>query len=229
MRMQLLASSAAVSLLLALPVVASAAVDTGCLNTAISDRSKSLKDAYKQYSDDMGKAVDAMTKGEQDAVKNKDTNYASYDTARAFSNFAYAIGDTWNRLNVTVSQAWNTYYGRRASCGAGGSATAPGGYGGGYYGGYGYGYGYGNRYYGFPAQCSTPVLSAPRPGCYYECAPDENGCQRCHEACRTPVSYSSCGCSPVYDPVCTRSGRSYDNACIAVCVGEQVWYDGSCR
>lgn len=207
------------------PALTLAEVDTGCLNTAITDRSKALKDAYKVYGDDMGKAVDSMTKGEQDAVKNKDANYMAQDTARAFANFAYAVGDTWNRLNVTVAQAWNNYYGRRASCGYGG--TAPAGYGGGY-GGYNY-YNYGYRYGQFPAQCTTPVLPAPRPGCYYECAPDQNGCQRCHEACRSAVSYSSCGCTPLYDPVCARSGRSYDNACIAVCQGEQVWYDGSCR
>lgn len=224
-REMILAAVLGITVFLA-PTAFAAAPDASCLNTAVTDRSKSLKDAYKQYSDDMGKAVDAMTKGEQDAIKNKDTNYVASDTSRAFANFSYSVGDLWNRLNVTMYQAWSNYYGRRASCGYGGSAavTAPPSYG----GGYGYNYGYGG-YGQFPAQCSTPVLTTPQPGCYYECAPDENGCQRCHQACRTAVSYSSCGCSPVYDPVCSRSGRTYDNACIAVCTGEQVWYSGSCR
>jgi len=220
MKMSALLSSAIGLLLTFTPVLAFAELDTACLNTAITDRSKNLKDAYKNYSDDMGKAVDAVTKNEQDAIKNKDINYMGADTARAFANFAYNVGDTWNRLNVTIFQAWNNYYGRRASCGYGGSA-APINYGG--------GYSYGNNYGRIPVQCTAPVLRAPRAGCGYECASDENGCQRCRETCRSPVSYSACGCPPLYDPVCTRSGLSYDNACIAVCRGEKIWYDGSCR
>lgn len=207
-----------------------ASVDKNCLNQAVTDRATSLKDAYKAYADAMAKGVDTLTKGEQDAIKNKDMNYVNIDTSRAFGNFSYTVGDAWNRLNVLVAQAWNNYYGKRASCYG---AVAPGGYGGYGYGSYGYsGYGYGNygNYYGgYPARCSTPVLPQPQPGCYYECASDENGCQRCHQACRDAVSYSSCGCTSQYDPVCTRYGRTYDNACIAVCKGEQVWYDGACR
>lgn len=202
------------------PVAASAAEDTACLQQAVTNRSKDLTDAYKRYADDMNNAVKRMTDDENADLKSGSV-HPSASAARAVGSFVYSTNSVWQALTMNLFTGWDRYNRARASCSGLQVPFAPPSY-----GGYNYGSPYG---YGINAYCTQPVLTAPPAGCSYECAQDSNGCQRCHLACRTAVSYSSCGCPPTYDPVCTRDNRTYDNACIAICEGRQVWYDGACR
>lgn len=207
------------------PSPVSADEDLKCMHRAIDDRAEEMRDAYERYANDMNDTINRLSDTEHDAIDIDDYNYRQSGLARSMQEFSFQMNDMWNRLNMNLRYAWDNYYQRRAQCGFG--AIPQGSYGGSPYN-YNYGYPY-NRYGNFPVYCSQPVLQPPPAGCGYECAPDSNGCQRCHLACRSAVSYTSCGCTTQYDPVCTRDGRTYDNACIAVCTGREVWYDGACR
>lgn len=210
------------------PLSVRGAEDLNCMHRAIDDRARELRDSYERYANDMNDVINRLSDDEHDAVDVDDAMYRQNDTARALYNFSYQMNEAWRRLSQNLQYAWESYYRKRNQCGF--SGVAPAGYGGGYQQYNPYSYGYPRYpYNGVQVQCTQPVLAAPPAGCGYECAPDANGCQRCHLACRTPVTYSGCGCTPQYDPVCTRDGRTYDNACIAVCSGREVWYDGACR
>lgn len=198
------------------------AEDVSCLQHAVDRRQKDLRDAYSQYADSMGDAVGRLTTDEHHALDQDDQNYRNSDTSNAFNYFRYAVNTHWQELSSRLFQVWNDYYRERYHCGF--SQTPPPAYGGSHT--YNYNYQYSN--YGARAYCTPPVLSAPPAGCAYECANDSNGCQRCHLACRTPVSYSACGCPPVSSPVCSRDNRTYDNACLAICDGRDVWHTGVC-
>ncbi len=198
------------------------AQDASCLQRAVDRRQKDLRDAYSQYADSMGDAVGRLSDDEIRALDQDDRQYQQTDTSSAQANFSYAVTTNWQQLSTRLFQAWNDYHRERYQCGF--SQSPPPAYGGS--NGYNYNYQYSN--YGTRAYCTQPVLSTPPAGCAYECAQDSNGCQRCRLACRTPVSYSSCNCPSVLSPVCTRDNRTYDNACLAICAGREVWHTGSC-
>lgn len=198
------------------------AEDVSCLQRAVERRQKDLRDAYSQYADSMGDAVGRLSADEHHALDQDDQQYRNADTSSAHGYFAYAVTTHWQQLSNRLLQAWSDYQRERYQCGF--SQTPPPAYGG------STNYNYYNNYntYGTRAYCTQPVLSAPPAGCAYECAPDSNGCQRCHLACRTPASYSACGCPSVSSPVCSRDNRTYDNACLAICAGREVWHTGVC-
>lgn len=210
-------------LLLSIALTPSAqAEDVSCLQRAVDRRQKDLRDAYSQYADSMGDAVGRLTADEIRALDQNDRRYQHADTTSAYSYFHYAVTTNWQQLSTRLFQVWNDYHRERYHCGF--SQTPPPAYGGSNT--YNYNYQYNN--YGARAYCTLPVLSAPPAGCAYECAPDSNGCQRCRLTCRTPVSYSACGCPPTLSPVCSRDNRTYDNACLAICDGRDVWHMGAC-
>ena len=220
------------------PLVAFGAEDARCLERAIDDRTKELREVYKEYSDDMNDVVDRLGDDERRSADSNDYTYQRNDTARAMSLFAYQTNDVWRRLTTNLQTTWDRYYSDRRQCGFTDTPTpTTNNYNSNYYYNqqhYNYDnyYRSNNNYYNYNTirpTCSQPVLSTPPAGCNYESAFDSNGCQRWHLACRNPVTYSSCGCTPSYDPVCTRDGRTYDNACIAVCSGRDVWFKGVCR
>lgn len=238
----LLSGALALGVLLT-PFVALGAEDTGCLERAIDDRTKELNDVYQAYSDDMEDAVKRLGDDEQRGIDSSDLTFRTTNTSNAMSFFSYQVNEVWRRQTTNLQAAWNRYYSDRRQCGFTDTPVPnTGNYN--YNSNYYYNqqrYNYSNNYrtnntyydyYNYNAirpTCSQPVLSAPPAGCNYESAFDSNGCQRWHLACRTPATYSSCGCTPSYDPVCTRDGRTYDNACIAVCSGRDVWFKGICN
>ncbi len=202
-----------VTLFLVVSLQTVAAEDVSCLQKAVDKRQEDLKDAYTEYSKTMIDGITRLTTDEKDALNEKNLNYRQNNTSSALNDFGYAVNANWHRLSVRLSQVWNDYYRERYQCGF--SQIPPPAYGGGY-----------NN--GVTAYCTQPVLRVPPAGCAYECANDAYGCQRCHLACRTPVSYQACGCPTVSRPVCSRDNRTYDNACLAICDGRDVWHIGVC-
>ncbi len=196
---------------------ASAAEDVSCLQKAIDRRQTDLKDTYMEYSKMMTDAVTRLTADEKSALGQTDSGYRQNSTSAALSNFRYAVDSNWQQLSARLFQIWSGYYRERYQCGF--AQVAPPAYG-----------GYNNNAnYGVRTYCTQPVLQAPPAGCNFECARDSNGCDRCHLACRTPVSYSACGCPPLLSPVCSRDNRTYDNACLASCDGRTIWHIGVCQ
>lgn len=192
----------------------------------------------------MSDTVKRLGDDERRSTSSSSNTYQSNDTARAMSLFTYQANDMWKRLTTSLQTAWDRYYNDRRQCGFTDTpAPSTSNYNYNYNSNYNSSYNQqqynydnyyrtNNSYYNYNTirpTCTQPVLSTPPAGCSYESAFDANGCQRWHLACRTPATYSSCGCTPSYDPVCTRDGRTYDNACIAVCSGRDVWFKGTCN
>ncbi len=85
------------------------------------------------------------------------------------------------------------------------------------------------RYHG-AATCSQRSLAPPPPGCGYQYGTDSSGCPSYTPVCNNTQSSSSpCTCSNLYTPVCGRDGRTYFNACYALCLGGTVQYQGPCQ
>jgi hypothetical protein len=240
-----------------LPVFAYAAVDQACLQRAVTDRSNTIKDAYKEYADDMAEAVDRLTKGQNDAIALKDSNQRQTELTRLQSVYANDIMQVAQTVTYKTEQAWTDYQYKQSLCGetgngsTHGAATYPYGYpsyGSSYgypynsynsynYGyGYPYTYGYGNSYqynrgywpYG-SSYCPQVLLTTPPTGCGYECRYDGNGCQTCELSCRrTNGVNNNCLCPQYYSPVCGRDARTYDNSCSATCAGVAITHYGQC-
>lgn len=208
-----------------------AADDVSCLRQGVQQRTTDIRKAYQEYGQEMGRLTEVMGKSETDLLSQTDAGYRTNETNRTYYNFSNDAGRAGQDLMSKISQAWYLYFSKRASCGYGGNPSYN--YGNNYYNGsynYNYNYGYPYGYNGYiQPQCTHPQLTQPPAGCNYACAPDGNGCQRCHLQCSGSVSYAACGCPSQYDPVCTRDGRTYDNACYAACERRDIWYDGACR
>ncbi len=88
--------------------------------------------------------------------------------------------------------------------------------------------GIGNYYHG-AAVCQSRPLAPPPPGCGYRYGTDSQGCPSYTPVCDNAQSQTTpCTCSNQFAPVCGRDGRTYFNACYALCLGGKVQYEGSC-
>lgn len=89
--------------------------------------------------------------------------------------------------------------------------------------------GIGNYYHG-AAACQSRPLAPPPPGCGYQYGTDSQGCPSYTPVCNNALSQTTpCTCSNQFSPVCSRDGRTYFNACYALCLGGTVQYQGSCQ
>ncbi len=84
-------------------------------------------------------------------------------------------------------------------------------------------------YYHGAAACQSRPLAPPPPGCGYQYGTDSQGCPSYTPVCNNALSQTTpCTCSNQFAPVCGRDGRTYFNACYALCLGGTVQYEGSC-
>lgn len=69
------------------------------------------------------------------------------------------------------------------------------------------------EYYGYGEECTMIEYECPQESDYYQ---DECGCGCIYD--------NECGCPGIDDPVCTGSGRQYENRCLAECAGEFQYF-----
>lgn len=246
-------------------------VDTTCMNKAVTERTKLLKDAYKNYSEDMIDSTERLQTDETSTIGYGDITLRQSEIQRMYNNYTREITEHSRDLSARLSDAWSSFEKSRSLCnvsalpGTVNPVYYPQNYGTSTYGNYPYGnypyggsyssYGYGsyNSYYPYDAYdydsynryrygdalytryhgaaaCPQRPLAAPPPGCGYRYGTDSSGCPTYMPFCsNTQSSTASCTCSNSYSPVCGRDGRTYFNACYALCLGGKVQYQGACQ
>ena len=225
-----------------------AAPDPACLQKASTDRASTIKTAYDDYSKDMRRIIDTLTKAEADALKITDLNQQSIERSRINNNYSTDTYQANQTLQYKLSRASIDFVSKQTSCGYGTSGyhgSAPWYSTSSYYGypsyypysyySYPYSYGYNNYQFGYgytsygQAYCPQVVLPTVGAGCGIEWSRDDRGCVKAEVSCRNvDTRRPECQCPSYYSPVCGRDARTYTNYCFAQCADTAIQYGGAC-
>jgi hypothetical protein len=173
-----------------------------------------MRNAYRDYTEDMAEAMVRLNRGQAEAYKLSDISSQRSEIYRLQAVYVTDSSQNSQLLQSRIQQSWSTYQSQQNACGAtydtgtypfqnsstvvpynpyGTSTnygypytyTYPSAY------NYSYGYGYSNAYqynrgYWPYAQnyCPHIMLTQPTAGCGYQCRYDTNGCQTCEVVCR---------------------------------------------